>query len=94
MAGKLDPGVALPGSAIPVTAYGGFHLEGKISGGDAPGRLPLISRFSRSPGCQPGDDAPLKAGVVPVNLPLRAGTFILVNWGGQKFPVHALSFPI
>ena len=63
-----------------------------MSGGGAPGRLPLISRFSRQ--LAAWGDAPLNAGVVPVNLPLRAGTFILVNWDAQKFPVHALSFPI
>jgi hypothetical protein len=46
-----------------------FSLEGKMAGGGAPGGLPLIDRFSRSQACS-----------LPVSLPLRAGTLILVNF--------------
>jgi hypothetical protein len=45
-----------------------------MSGGDTPGGLPLISRFSRSPGWQPVGR--------PVNLPAMGGTLILVNRPG------------
>ena len=83
--GIMDPGYSLPGV---------INLEGKMSGGGAPGRLPLISRFSRPPGWQPVGGASLSAGAGPVNPPLREGTFILVNWDSLRFPVHALSFPL
>jgi hypothetical protein len=82
--GITDPGYSLPGV---------INLEGKISGDGTPGRLPLISRFSRPSGWQPVGDAASNASVEPVNLALRTGTFILVNWDRSMFPVHALSLP-
>jgi hypothetical protein len=56
-----------------------FVLEGKTSGVDAPGGLPLILRFSRPKGCYPVGQTIL----LPVGLLSRAGTLILVIWNAS-----------
>jgi hypothetical protein len=56
-----------------------FILEGKMGGCGAPGRLPLICRFSRP--------------VLPVGSISQWRTFILVNFDRYtRIKVHALSF--
>jgi hypothetical protein len=55
-----------------------FILEGKMAGGGSPGGLPLILRFSRAPGRQPARWRKIFRRTV--NLPLKAGTLVLVNF--------------
>jgi hypothetical protein len=61
-----------------------------MAGGGTPGGLPLICRFSRTPGRQPVGGKTLRF-TRPVSLPLRAGTLILVILAEKKCQDHALS---
>jgi hypothetical protein len=54
-----------------------------MAGGGTPGGLPLICRFSRTPGRQPVSGKMLGF-TRPVSLPLRAGTLILVILAAVK----------
>jgi hypothetical protein len=62
-----------------------FRMVGQVAGGGTPGGLPLIFRFSRSQGWQPG--------LAPVNPISQWGTLILVTLPVLMRQGRALTFP-